>query len=67
MQVRKCSMDSFQESRNLNGTDAHPCSDIFSSVGIKQISLAIGLAFAIELRVTSNGYRSGGADGGARQ
>ena len=52
---------------NLNGTDAHPCSDISSSVAIKQVSLAIGLAFAIELRVTSNGYRNGGADGGVRR
>ena len=56
-----------RESRNLNGTDAHPRSDMFSSVAIKQVSLAIGLAFAIELRVTSNGYRNGGADGGVRR
>ena len=67
MQLRKCRMGGFQESRNLNGTVAHPCSDIFSSVAIKQVSLAIDLAFAIELRVTSNGYRNGGADGGARR
>ena len=37
------------------------------SVAIKQVSLAIDLAFAIELRVTSNGYRNGGADDGARR
>ena len=68
----KCSRENvawmvFRNSCNLNGTDVHPCSDISSSVAIRQVSLAIDLASAIELRVTSNGYRNGGADDGARR